>query len=125
MINILVVDDEFEILDTCVNYLTNLGHNVRGANNSKEAFKLLGEFKPDIAILDINLKERYNGLDVLKKTLELYPKVKTIMFTGLTTDIEVKEAMSIGATMTIRKPVKIDILAKAISDLYTNGRLNL
>ena len=70
MLKILVVDDEVDVCETCVMYLENNGFDAKGASNSKEAFEYLETFEPDIVVLDINLREQYNGVDILKKAIE-------------------------------------------------------
>lgn len=124
-IKVFVVDDEVDICDSVVEYLKLHGYDSRGAHNSSEAFKVLNEYEPDIAVLDIDLKERYNGVDVLKRALRLHPKVKAMMLTGLRAGVETAESVGLGATI-LRKPIKIagvrdavDKVAKAILESRT------
>ena len=108
MAKILLVDDEASIVTPCVTMLKALGFDAYGAKNSKEAFILLEEHKPDILILDINLREEVDGFMLLKKGLELNPKAQGIILTG--GDATMKECLHHGAKMLLKKPINIDNL---------------
>lgn len=117
MLKILVVDDEADVCETCVMYLENNGFDARGAVTSKEAFEYLDNFKPEIVVLDINLREQYNGVDILKKALEINPETKAIMLTGLEKGNDAKEALKCGAKIIIKKPITISDLKEAIEGI--------
>ena len=53
--NVLVVDDNEDAADTCATLLEIHGYTVRVAYLPEAALQLLGEFTPDVAILDIGL----------------------------------------------------------------------
>ena len=117
MLKILVVDDEVDVCETCVIYLVNNGFNARGASNSSKAFECLNVFGPDIVVLDINLREQYNGVDILKKAIEIKPNIKAIMLTGLEKGNDAKEALRCGAKIILKKPITISDLKEAIEDI--------
>lgn len=62
---ILIVDDEKAIAEMCKIILTNLGYAVVGlANTYQSAIEQLESSKPDLVILDIDLKEDKSGIDL-------------------------------------------------------------
>ena len=121
MVKILMVDDEVNIVTPCVTLLNAMGYCVYGAKNSKEAFLLLEEHKPDILILDINLREEVDGFMLLKKGLELNPKAHGIILTG--GDATMKECSCHGAKMLLKKPINLEKLIATIEETIKSFRL--
>jgi DNA-binding NtrC family response regulator len=79
--SILVLDDEPDIRGELNEFLTSRDINVHEAATPSEAFRILNGTPVDIAILDIRLPEM-NGLDVLKKIKQAYPKIQSIIISG-------------------------------------------
>ena len=80
------------------------------------ARQLLGGDRPDVMLLDINMPE-VSGIDLLEflrkqKGLKDLP---VVMLSSETTDVQVDEAMEIGANGFIFKPVTIDELEEALN----------
>lgn len=117
MIKVLIVDDEAAVTDSLTIYLKNNGFEAYGAKNSNQAFEVLEKHKPDILILDINLREKYTGIDVLKKAKELDPNVKAAMLTGSEDEQMRQEALDCGAKMIIEKPIMITKFRQIIDQL--------
>jgi two-component system OmpR family response regulator len=117
MIKVLIVDDEKDVCDTCVMYLRNNGYDAVGAGNSKDAFELIDDFAPDVIVLDINLREQYSGIDVLRTARQKHPGIKSIMLTGLEKCEDTKDAVEYGANIIIKKPVAINSIKEAIEEL--------
>ena len=67
--SILVVDDEPDITELISMYLTREGFAVHTADNGPDAIKLAAELRPDLVVLDIQLKE-LDGLEVCRKIRE-------------------------------------------------------
>ncbi|WP_225413020.1 response regulator [Stigmatella hybrida] len=65
MKTILVVDDEFDIVEAVKAILEEDGYRVHACGNGSEALRCLNEVKPDLAILDI-MMPRLNGYETLK-----------------------------------------------------------
>jgi len=122
MIKVLVVDDEPDVCETCVMYLENNGYEAVGVSNSTDAFSALESFRPDVVVLDINLREQYNGLDVLIRALEIKPDIKAIMLTGLEKGNDAKEALNRGAKVILKKPITIAELKAAIDEISGGKR---
>ena len=62
---ILVVDDEPDTCEFLGAFLTSEGHKVRCAGSSGELFLAVGEFNPDLILLDIMLPG-LDGLDAAR-----------------------------------------------------------
>lgn len=114
MAKILIVDDETLITNSLVGNLKMLGYDISGAKNSNEAFKALENYKPDILLLDINLREKITGFDILKKALELNPKIKVAILAG--GDYPMQECLKHGVKTMIKKPVAFEKLVDIINE---------
>ena len=117
MNHILLVEDEVDIRDSCVQYLEILGYAVHGAQNSAEAFEAIEKHKPNILILDLNLKEKMTGLDILKKALELVPNAQAAILTWLGESKIAKQCYAAGAKMILEKPLPIEKFQETVEQL--------
>lgn len=117
MNTILLVEDEADIREPCVEFLKMMGHDVYGAQSSKEAFELIQKYKPNILILDLNLKEKLTGLDVYKKALELVPNAKAAIVTGLGEGKIAEECAAAGVKIILEKPMAIEKFQETVERL--------
>jgi DNA-binding response OmpR family regulator len=88
----------------------------RFRNARSAAEELLSRSKPDAMILDINMPE-VSGIDLLE-FLRMRGEFKTIpvvMLSSETTDIQVDEALELGADAFVFKPVTIEELEAALA----------
>lgn len=85
-IKILVVEDEIIIADNICEILGDLGYNaLEPVISFSQAIKSLDEEKPDIAILDIQLSGKKDGIDLAKRIKEDY----NIPFVFLTSNSDI------------------------------------
>ena len=61
---VLVVDDDPDIIDYFSSFLGDLGYEVRSAPNGESALAMLGDFNPNIVLLDVLMPGK-SGLDLL------------------------------------------------------------
>ena len=98
---LLIVDDE---LDLCCllkeHFEEHFDGEVFTATTPREALRLLEQLQPDGMLLDINLRSRLNGFDVLSRASELSPATKVIMVTGANDFESVEQALMLGAVDT-------------------------
>jgi CheY-like chemotaxis protein len=67
---ILLVEDEAVTYYETKKMLENWGYNLVGTATSGEmAIQMIGEYHPDLILMDIHLKGEMDGIDVAKKTL--------------------------------------------------------
>lgn len=74
-VNILLVEDEIIVRKDIEQQLIRLGYNVVAqADNGKKALELARQSKPDLALLDIQLKGEMTGIDIaesLRKDMDI------------------------------------------------------
>lgn len=109
-IKILIAEDEPIIYRRLEKLLKDNGYDVIETENNKiinnyyDAIRLIKNNKPDVAILDINIKGEKNGFDIAAYIREHY-NTFIIMLTGIDTDENKRKANAISADSFI---VKID-----------------
>jgi DNA-binding NtrC family response regulator len=112
---LLVVDDE---VDLCVmladHFEEHFDADVFTANTPGDALRLLEELHPDGLLLDVNLRSRTNGFDILARVAELSPATKVIMVTSVNDFESVEKAMQLGAVDYITKPFTVEYLEETV-----------
>lgn len=111
-----IVDDDEEMSRAVRLMLTLLDYEVIVYQEAKRAAKMLlaGE-QPDVIVLDINMPE-VTGIDFLEfvRMREETKGLPIVMLSSETTDIQVDEAMNLGANAFVFKPVTIEELEIAL-----------
>lgn len=111
---VLIADDEPNIVVSLEFLMEHNGYQVKVAHNGEDALKYVGEFSPDLILLDVMLPLR-NGFEVCQKIREnpSWQNVKIIMLTAKGREIEVTKGLALGADAYITKPFSTkDLLAK-------------
>jgi YesN/AraC family two-component response regulator len=85
------------------------------ANTAGEALRLLEAEEPEGMLLDVNLKSRLTGFDVLARARELSPATKTIMVTSVNDFGSIERAMELGAVDYITKPFSVEYLEDTVT----------
>ncbi len=113
MAKILVVDDEARLCESLCRSLANHGFDACSASCGEEARRLLRQDGASAVILDLRLGAE-NGLELIPQFLQLRPGIPIIMLTAFAEVETAVQAMKIGASDYIRKPIRIPELLKAI-----------
>ena len=109
MVNILVVDDDKSMREFLELMLRRERYNITTAKDGADAILLLKENYFELLISDLTMPA-ITGLELLKKSRELYPDIKVIMITAFGTVETAVEAMKLGAYDYITKPFNNDDL---------------
>lgn len=80
-VKILVVDDDQRLLALMDETLSSIGYITTNASSASEALLHLSQNNYDLVITDINMPE-IDGLELLHKIRENYPKLPVIFITG-------------------------------------------
>ncbi len=100
--HILVVDDDREIRDLVVQYLSKHGLRARGAADGREMRKILDDWSIDLIILDLMLPGE-DGL-TLCRTLRATSKIPIIMLTAMGEETDRIIGLEMGADDYVAKP---------------------
>lgn len=105
--NILIIDDEEVVLDSCMEILEGGNYRLATATNGAEGMNLLDEFQPDLVVVDLKMPGM-SGFEVLEAVRRSHPTVVTIVITGYATVSSAVEAMKKGAYDFLPKPFTPD-----------------
>lgn len=101
--NILVIDDEESMRDSCRQTLYRKINRVEVAEDGLTGLVMLQKESFDLVILDLKMPG-LSGMEVLKKIKQEYPEVVIVVITGYATVESAVEAMRSGAYDFIPKP---------------------
>jgi signal transduction histidine kinase len=117
---VLVVDDNRDFASSLAMLLTELGNEVRVANDGAEGLEAARSFRPAVAFLDIGMP-KLNGYR-LAETLRAMPEVadaKLIALTGWGQEKDRQQAREAGFDRHLVKPVKLEDIVAILEALPT------
>jgi DNA-binding NtrC family response regulator len=116
-IHIAIVDDEKEILDMLQRYLMrNPKYSVKTYQNPVVALENMDK-NTNVVLLDIMMPQM-NGLDLLPKLQERFPKIRVVMMTAYSTLDKVLNAHRSGAEHYVMKPFEsLSVLESKIEEV--------
>ncbi|MGD0579831.1 MAG: response regulator, partial [Bryobacteraceae bacterium] len=121
---VLVVDDESEMRGICSRVLRAAGFWVEEANCVAEALTILEAYEVEIVLSDVCMPE-VDGLRLLHMVKEYYPAVSVVMMTGYATIANAVEAMRMGASDYLTKPVTPEDLICRLSRLVERRSMEI
>lgn len=122
---ILVVDDVEEQRELAATILSSLGYHVEVAEDGRKAVKYLKDNSADVVVLDMIMKDDFDGLDTYREIIKLHPGQKAIIASGFSETDRVKEAEKLGVGRYVRKPYNMQILGKAIREVLANQHCHI
>ena len=116
---ILLVDDDFEIIESMRMLLEAKGHEVLVASDGNQGLVMAEREDPDLMILDMMMPKR-SGFLVLEKLRRSRPvPLKIIMITANEGSRHKAYAEMLGVDDYIRKPFAMDRLLESVEKLLT------
>jgi len=122
--NILVIDDEETMRDSCQQALSRSGNIVEVAEEGTKGLEMLGKESFDLVILDLKMPG-LSGMEVLKRIKEDEPEVVVVVITGYATVESAVEAMKAGAYDFIPKPFTPESLRMIVDRALEKRKLSL
>ena len=119
---LLIIDDEKIALRNLEHVMKKEGYDVTATQSGANALTILENRKFDVVLTDLRL-EKVDGMQILKKTRELFPDTEVIMITGHATLDSAVESMKQGAFYYIAKPYKLEVVRKVVSEAVLKVRL--
>ncbi len=112
---ILLVDDEKYVIKPLQRQLQKRSYTVLTATSGEQALDIMHNNEIDILVADIRMPGM-DGIELIKRTKEHYPKIKSIVITGHADIDTAAETMRLGAINFLRKPheVNADMLDSAL-----------
>ncbi|MFA7270297.1 MAG: response regulator [Sterolibacterium sp.] len=113
---ILVIDDDPVFNRVLCRALTRRGYAVSGAHTGTEALLLAETHHPGNIVLDLNLcatGHNMNGMALIALLKQACPDSRIVVLTGYASIATAVEAIKLGATQYLSKPVEVDALLAA------------
>jgi DNA-binding NtrC family response regulator len=116
-INVLLVDDEKDFVESLSERLQIRDYKVTTAFSGDEAIKLVENNDFDVIILDVQMPGK-SGVETLKEIKNIEQLAQVIMLTGHATVKTAIEGMKNGAFDYLMKPTDTDDLIEMINKAY-------
>lgn len=118
-IRIVLADDHVLTRQSLAYFMDELpGFKVVGqASNGDEAFELVGQVKPNVVLLDLNMPGT-NGLVILPQLRRAYPNVRVLILTGREEKSMIMRALQAGAHGYVLKTSNEEDLENAVRDVH-------
>ena len=101
--NILIIDDDEAIFDSCSQVLTREGHRITGARNGIDGLEVFKKETFHIVLLDLKMPGP-GGMDILSQITEESPEIPVIIITGFASIESAVEAIKRNAFDYLAKP---------------------
>jgi two-component system response regulator RegA len=111
---LLIVDDDELYRESLVRAFSRRGIQTAGAHSVESALTIAEHFAPDSALVDLKLGEQ-SGLDAVGELLLQHPELKIIVLTAYGTIATALEAVRLGATNYLTKPVQLEHILTAFN----------
>ena len=118
---LLAIDDEPAILTIVERFGRQMGFEVETRTNPAAALAEFSKLGPDVAVVDLQMPE-LGGLDVLKAIRQANPDCHVILLTGNPTIDTAIEAVKLGASDYLRKPIDFGRLGRLLTDVIEGIR---
>jgi DNA-binding response OmpR family regulator len=120
---VLIAEDEANIVASLEFLLRHAGYELRIARDGEEALRVVGEFLPDLVLLDVMMPLR-NGFEVCQKIRgnARWKHIKIVMLTAKGRQSEISKGMALGADAYLLKPFSTaDLLEQVRCQLDAPG----
>jgi len=117
--NILVVDDEDIVCQSCRRVLTAEGHQVSTALTGTEALAKISSENFDVALVDLRIPGS-GGLHLLRVMRRASPQTEVVVITGYPSLENAKGAIQFGAYDYVTKPLAPHTLRAVVSQVLTH-----
>jgi excisionase family DNA binding protein len=112
---ILVVDDDENFRVAINDFFQGRGYTIRGAGDGEAALALLREMTFDLLLVDLRMR-KMGGIELIRQIRTLYPVVPILVLTGYGGKDSAIEALRLGVTDYLEKPVRLQALASVIEE---------
>ncbi|MDP2932447.1 MAG: response regulator [Chloroflexota bacterium] len=114
MRRVLIVEDEMALRESLRDWLADGGYEVETAEDGEKALSIIDERDFGVVLLDLRLPG-IDGIEVLRRSREKRPGLKTIIITAYPSVESAVKAMKAGAVDYLSKPFNLGDLEKLIS----------
>lgn len=107
---VMIVEDQAPLAEVLADFVRDLGHDVVIAHDAETAVAMMPREAIDAILLDVNLPGM-SGLDFLKLPAVRNSGVPVVVMSGVATEAQARESLSLGALDFLAKPLALERLA--------------
>ncbi len=122
--HLLIVDDDETFAAVLSRALLKRGFQTSVAHSVEEAYRLALTQIPQMAVIDLKI-DTESGLELLPKLKQLNPSIKMLILTGYSSIATAVEAIKLGATNYLCKPVDADEILAAFDHCIGNPQATI
>ena len=116
MARVLLIEDDAVVSIAVATAVEELGHEVESEPTAERGLRAAREDPPAVVLLDLHLPGK-GGLEILPELLAIEPKPAVAVMTALPTAENAMDALSLGASAHLSKPVEGEELAELLERL--------
>lgn len=117
--SLLIVEDEEVVVDSLKRILEHHLKSVVIAKNGSEGIKVYQEYKTDLVLTDISMP-KMDGMEMISRLKEINPLVQIVVMTAFSTIKNCSEAIKLGVSGYIQKPLTKDDILNALTKAAMN-----
>ncbi len=122
--SLLLVDDDEDFLQVLAVAMRKRGFSTTLANSAETAFELAQNDAPEFAVVDLKMSGN-SGLVLVRQLASLNAGTKIVVLTGYASIATAIEAIKLGATHYLAKPVDADEIVAAFAKQSGNEEIEL
>jgi len=122
--SLLLVDDDEDFLNALAPAMRKRGFLVSLANSAERAFELAKNEPPEFAVVDLKMSGN-SGLVLVRQLASLNAGTRIVVLTGFASVTTAIEAIKLGATHYLAKPVDADEIVAAFERQSGNAEVEL
>lgn len=111
---ILIIDDVREQREIASAILNQLGYDVQSVSSGEEAIDYLSAHTFDLLVLDMIMEPGIDGLETYRRIIRNHPGQRAVIASGFSESERVNETRKLGAGGYVKKPYRIETLAKEV-----------
>lgn len=120
---ILTIDDQLLVTFSVQRILSKRGYTVKTASDGLEGVKMFEQFQPDLVIVDYHMP-KMNGVEVIEYIrTKKNSKIPVLIMSGNTDITIIEKGFELGIADYLHKPVDLDKLVTAVSNLFERARI--
>ncbi len=117
---ILLIDDDPQVSEVLALMLRQLGHQVTGFTNAREALDAFGKGHFRLVITDLGMPD-LSGRDVAKVVKAMNPETPVVLITGWGVQLDPAELKGAGVDGVIAKPFSKEVISAKLAELLATA----
>jgi CheY-like chemotaxis protein len=114
---ILVVDDVEEQREIATQMLVRLGYAVESVPSGEAAVDHVDHHPVDLLVLDMIMDPGIDGLETYRRIIDRHPGQRAVITSGFSESERVFEARRLGAGAYVKKPYRLETIARAVKSV--------